>query len=229
MIKNNHPPEKTLIIFAREPKDGKVKTRLLKALSISSITSLYKAFLKDILNMAKAPPMEQRYIYYVGHGKYIPFLRQFSKNFKLYRQMGASLGVRMHRAFQRTYNTHHGPMLLIGTDCLSLTPQNLYDAFDKLTTHDIVIGPSHDGGYYLIGLKRPCAALFNNITWSSEKVLAQTRDIAARHHLTVALLENKEDIDTIGNLKNLYDQDPTSWNTNTRKELDHIAKDQSWT
>jgi len=88
-----------LIVFAREPKDRKVKTRLCKDLPVETVTRLYKAFVKDVLSVARQACCDQRFIYYVGSGSSIPFLKRAGKQFRLRRQMGKDLGERMYRAF----------------------------------------------------------------------------------------------------------------------------------
>jgi len=193
-----------LIIFAREPKDGKTKTRLLKALPVKTVTQIYKKFVKHILNMVKSVKCTEKFIYYVGTGASIPFLRQFEKYFILKRQMGKDLGIRMHRAFTHCAKHKFTKIIIIGTDCLTLTDHDIQKAFDKLTTFDCVLGPANDGGYYLIGLKAPEKELFGGITWSSNLVLDQTVKKLNQLNKSYYLLREQEDIDTIESLKNQH-------------------------
>ena len=204
MIKESRKSEKTaLIIFAREPKDGKVKTRLCKDLPIPTVTRLYKAFVKDVLHIALSVKCDKRFIYYVGNGDSIPFLRQLSQKFILKRQMGKDLGERMHRAFVYCQKNSFDKIIIIGTDCVTLTKQDIEKAFKKLETHDCVLGPSEDGGYYLIALKLPHFHLFQGVDWSTSLVLDQTLQKARKLNKKAFLLGKREDIDTVIHLKKL--------------------------
>ncbi len=191
----------SLIIFAREPREGKVKTRLAKDLSKPVVLSLYKNFIKDVLIVAKKVSSQRRYIFYVGLSRSIPFLRSYQKSFILKRQFGKDLGERMLRAFLCAAREGAHSTIIIGTDCLTITAKDIEAAFAKLKTHDCVLGPSIDGGYYLIGLNKPCPSLFNDIVWSTEKVLDQTLKRAKSNNMKVALLSKKEDIDTISSFR----------------------------
>ncbi|MFZ9509553.1 MAG: TIGR04282 family arsenosugar biosynthesis glycosyltransferase, partial [Burkholderiaceae bacterium] len=92
-------------------------------------------------------------------------------------QPGGDLGARMAHAFATHFSAHPGlPLLLIGTDCPPLAPGHLLAAAGALEQHDAVLIPAEDGGYVLIGLRRPCPAVFEGVAWSTGGVLAQTRD-----------------------------------------------------
>ena len=90
--------------------------------------------------------------------------------------------------------------VVIGTDCPALTAGHLERAFQALETSDAVLGPTHDGGYYLIGLRRPEPELFSEIAWSTEAVLTQTRSAADGLGLRVALLDTLHDLDNADDL-----------------------------
>lgn len=192
-----------LVIFAREPKQGKVKTRLSKNLSSYNVLDLYKAFIKDVLHIASQVKCEQRFIFYSGHGAQLPFLNKYKRKFLLRRQTGEDLGVRMFRAIKRCHEDRFNKTIIIGTDCLSLTPGEIDIAFKKLDEHDCVIGPSKDGGYYLIGMREPNNAFFNGIKWSTSSVLKETLKRLRRLNKKVYLLQKHEDIDTIDHLRKL--------------------------
>ena len=192
-----------LIVFAREPKDGKVKTRLCMDLSKPTVTRLYKAFVKDVLNVARKTRCDQRFIYYVGSGSSIPFLKRAGKQFQLRRQMGKDLGERMHKAFVYCRKKHFERIVIIGTDCLTLNSRDIESALEKLESYDCVLGPSKDGGYYLIALKSPHWRLFEGIDWSTSSVLKQTLQRARKLNKKTFLLREREDIDTLAHLKKL--------------------------
>ncbi len=191
-----------LIIFAREPKEGKVKTRLGRDLPAKTVLLLYKAFVKDVIAVADKVSCDARFIYYVGTGASIPFLRKFQKRFILKRQTGKDLGERMYRAFDFCRRQGFQKVIIVGTDCLTFTAADIQLAFKRLNKKDIVLGPTNDGGYYLIGLNAMDKSLFENIDWSTSHVLEQTLKKSTRLHKTNYLLSKKEDIDTIQSLKN---------------------------
>ncbi len=109
----------------------------------------------------------------------------------------------MHRAFTYCHKKHFDRIVIIGTDCLTITVKDIEQAFKKLGAYDCVLGPSKDGGYYLIGLKGPNARLFTGIKWGTSSVLEQTVRKAGRLKKKTFLLREKEDIDTVSDLKRL--------------------------
>jgi len=191
-----------LIVFAREPKNGKVKTRLLAGLPSTSVTGLYQSFIKDILRIARHVDCSAKYVFYVGRGKKdIPFLAKQAKGFILRRQSRGDLGKRMLGAFQHCYAQGYGRMVVVGTDCLTMTSEDLNKAFQKLKRFDVVLGPSKDGGYYLLGLRYPDPRLFQGISWSTGQVLSKTKDRLRSCRYSFSGLPVKEDIDTMDSLK----------------------------
>ncbi len=192
-----------LIIFAREPKDGKVKTRLARDLPVKIVTSLYKAFVKDVLALCLQARCDQRFLFYAGSNRSLKFLKRFTPKFTLKRQLGSNLGGRMMHAFSFCHAQDFDKMLIVGTDCLEITSKDIEKAFKLLDRVDVVLGPSRDGGYYLIGMKKPVGSIFEGVHWSSEKVLIQTLQKIQKIKKSYALLSKKEDVDTIKELKNL--------------------------
>jgi rSAM/selenodomain-associated transferase 1 len=198
----NSPHQKTaLIIFAREPKDGRAKTRLAKDLPVPSVTELYKAFILDVLSIAEKVPCDERFIYYAGNGSSTPFFKKHKNSFRLKRQTGANLGERMYRAFAHCKKNQFDKIVIIGTDCLTLTPRDIKTAFDELESHDCVLGPSKDGGYYLIALNELHKEFFQEIDWGTSVVFRKTLQKARKLKKTVYLLQQREDIDRFAQLK----------------------------
>lgn len=107
-------------------------------------------------------------------------------------QLGNDLGERMYNACLLTYP---GQMVLIGGDCPEITTEIILQAFQALKTCDIVIGPATDGGYYLIGLSRPRAELFQGINWGTEKVFHQTLQKVQALQLSCQILPTLRDVD----------------------------------
>lgn len=182
-----------LIVFAREPQIGRVKTRFHNHLTPAQTLKLYTAFVHDVLRQTHQLSVEARHLYYTGR-QHPDFLSQFS-DFTLVQQRGVSLGERMHRSFVRSWREGHTATVLVGTDCLSLTPALYRAAYAALNKFDVVLGPSHDGGYYLIGLKHPQPALLTDIHWGTDTVLTQTLDRIKKVGLCVRLLAPQPDMD----------------------------------
>ena len=107
----------------------------------------------------------------------------------------------MLNAFKFSRAQGYTRTVVVGTDCLTLTVEDINQAFKKLSKYDCVLGPSKDGGYYLIGLKNPLDCLFNHIPWSTSQVLKLTLEKLHQLKKRVFLLKEKEDIDTIASLK----------------------------
>ena len=192
-----------LVIFAREPKDGKVKTRLCGDMPSAVVTRLYKAFMRDVIAIARKAKCDQRFLYYSSSDPSIPFVWSFRDRFQLRRQAGSVLGDRMHQAFVDCSKNGFGKIVIVGTDCLMLTADDIKMAFHELDKCDCVLGPTKDGGYYLIGLNSPDAGLFRRIQWGTSSVLQQTVDRITGMKKTFSLLDQKEDIDTPEDLKRL--------------------------
>jgi rSAM/selenodomain-associated transferase 1 len=111
-------------------------------------------------------------------------------------QGAGNLGERLERTVQDAFATAPTPVVVIGCDCPELTENDLLEAGRLLATRDVVFGPATDGGYWLIGLKRPMPALFRGISWGTSRVLDQSLDIAQRLGLSWGLLRGLADIDT---------------------------------
>ncbi|NER79153.1 MAG: DUF2064 domain-containing protein [Leptolyngbya sp. SIO1D8] len=110
-------------------------------------------------------------------------------------QCSGDLGHRLQRTFDTGFRTDLDRIVVIGADCPEITTHHLEQAFDQLKSHDVVLGPAQDGGYYLVGLSQICADLFQGIAWGTGQVFRQTVAIAARLNLSLATLETLRDVD----------------------------------
>ncbi|MEM9986947.1 MAG: TIGR04282 family arsenosugar biosynthesis glycosyltransferase, partial [Bacteroidota bacterium] len=119
-------------------------------------------------------------------------------------QQGADLGERMHRAFTWGKQQGYRHMVLVGSDIPGVSAALLREAFDQLNRSDVVIGPSSDGGYYLIGLKEPQMGLFEHMPWSTDQVLASTHQRIQQHQLSATLLREESDVDTVEDLPGTF-------------------------
>ena len=120
---------------------------------------------------------------------------------RLHVQSAGDLGARMAAAFEWAFDGGAARVVLIGTDTPDLSRGDVLHAFESLRTSDLVVGPSLDGGYYLIGLPRPIPALFERIPWSTPAVLGETLNRAESLGLRAAPLAVKADIDTLEDVR----------------------------
>lgn len=186
--------KRCLIIFAKEPVRGKVKTRLNGYLSHGECLNLYKAFLKDTIALAKKIKCENKILAY-DSSKNPELLKKLTGNFTLYKQKGRDLGNRMHNAFEYATKSKAKKIIIIGSDSPHLPRRYIEKAFYALDKKDIVLGPTYDGGYYLIGLKKPCFGVFKGIKWSSNSVFKNTVKNIKGKKKSLCLLDEWYDVD----------------------------------
>ncbi len=179
-----------LIVFLRLPEKGKVKTRIASSLGQDAALVIYKEMTDITLQMVSNLAM-QVYLFYEGG---LPDLSNRKPSFQYLSQPPGNLGEKMHHAFEITLQKHK-KAIIIGSDCPALTVADVNEGNSKLDTTDIVIGPSADGGYYLLGCKEVIPPLFKNIHWSSSSVLDDTIDIIKSQHRNYYLLRTLNDID----------------------------------
>lgn len=181
-----------LIIFYRNPEIGKVKTRLAATVGDKKALATYlklSAYTRDVALQTNC----DRVIYYSNH---VNTEDNWSNNsFSKQVQVGNDLGSRMCHAFEKAFQDGYAHVCIIGTDCLELTSETLSAAFDKLKTHDAVIGPARDGGYYLLGMNQLYPNLFLNKEWSTATVAARTIADFENLKLTYYQLQTLSDID----------------------------------
>lgn len=192
-----------LIVFAKEPKKGKVKTRLQEYLTKNLCLNLYKAFLRDTLHITEKVACEYKILAYDSHGGSHKYLKKIAPRYTFYKQKGDSLGERMHNAFKFAKDAGASKIIIIGSDSPTLPASSIRKAFGLLDRADLVLGPSLDGGYYLIGLKSLLPGLFEGVVFSSPTVLKDTLKNAQKLKQSIALLDKEYDIDEIGDLLRL--------------------------
>lgn len=168
-------PRSRLLIFSKAPIVGTVKTRLIPVLGAVGAANLQRRLTQRLVAAVSAAalcPLELWVTPDVRH----PFFQQLASRYavRLQQQNGENLGERMAHASQ-TALTCAESVLLIGTDCPLLDPDWIAQALQSLSRYDAVLGPAEDGGYVLIGLKRPHAALFQAMPWGSDVVAELTR------------------------------------------------------
>jgi rSAM/selenodomain-associated transferase 1 len=194
-----------LIIFTRNPELGKCKTRLAKTIGDEAALNVYKFLLQHTANVAKNVDAS-RYAYYSVKVRENDIWDTvfFSKK----QQNGDDLGLRMQNAFQELFDLGHEKVVIIGSDLYDLDEKYIEEAYQKLDTHDAVIGPALDGGYYMFGMKSVLPNVFQNKEWGTETVFEATiKDLKNYNiHLTKPLndIDTFEDIKPYKELEHLY-------------------------
>lgn len=168
------PP--SIAVFAKAPIAGLAKTRLIPSVGAAGAARLQRLLTRRALGTALQADLGPVHLWCAPDASHPSFRAlQRRSGVPCHRQAGTDLGQRMLHAFE--HHAARGPLLLIGTDCPALTPDHLRTAAAVLAGgHDAVLLPAEDGGYVLIGLRRPIPALFRGIDWSTAHVMDQTRD-----------------------------------------------------
>lgn len=192
----SHP--NALIIFAKNPVYGKVKTRLAATIGEEAALNVYKHLLERCRLITEKLSAD-KFVFYSDH---VPPDDIWDAAYIRSKQEGHNLGERMQNAFQEVFDEGYKKVVIIGTDCPSLTEEIIEEAFNKLEQLDVVIGPAKDGGYYLLGMISIQPELFKRITWSTEEVLQQTLNACNHSTLTTYLLPELSDLDDENDLKN---------------------------
>ena len=183
----------TLIVFIKNPRPGRVKTRIARTAGDAEALRIYRFLLAKTRAAALALRAERLLFYsdFPDRADEWPET-EFVKKV----QTGRDLGERMEAAFREAFENGSGKAVIIGSDCPGLTGELLQAAFDRLETADFVLGPTPDGGYYLLGMKELETSLFREIEWSTDTVRARTLAKIAAAGKSFALLPELPDIDT---------------------------------
>jgi uncharacterized protein len=197
------PHKQALIIFAKRPVPGQVKTRLVPPLTTNEAALLYECMLRDIVSRTLRLPGMDRLIFYTDEPDAAVYFRGIAPGVPLHPQRGNDLGERMANAFFTAFANGYREVAIIGSDSPDLPLACIEDAFDRLAEGDtdVVFGPCEDGGYYLIALLRLHDELFRGIQWSRGDVLAKSLDKAAKAGIRVKLLPGWYDVDRIEDLQ----------------------------
>jgi rSAM/selenodomain-associated transferase 1 len=184
-------PKKALLIFTRNPELGKCKTRLAATVGEDAALSIYLFLLKKTATVTSGLPDVDKLVFFserLGDGSiWDPLV------FNGHVQRGEELGSRMRAAFEHAFEAGYSKVLLIGSDLFDLYTDDLQTAFAQLDSHDAVLGPAIDGGYYLIGLNRLLPKIFEDKAWGDDTVLEKT--LANLEGLQVYLLPERNDVD----------------------------------
>lgn len=186
--------ERALIIFLRNPEKGKVKTRLAKEIGDEKALETYQTLVRRTHEITA----EIKASVYPFYHPLIPENTPW-QNCRAQIQEGMDLGACMSNAFGFAFAQGHSKVIIIGSDCYQLDEGILEDAFSSLDAFEYVIGPSEDGGYYLLGMKSREIDLFSEMEWSVRTVFEKTMD--RLQNKRVKILPELNDIDTLEDLK----------------------------
>lgn len=182
-----------LLIFIKNPQKGKVKTRLAEAIGDGRALNVYQELLSITKSVTDSLDCNRQ----VWYSQFIDQEDQWpSDGYEKRLQRGDDLGARMENAFRHGFEQGYQKVAIIGSDCADLKPAIIQEAFDSLDKYDIVLGPSKDGGYYLLGMTTFCPDLFDEKEWSTSMVLEQTLNQIKNRELSFKLLPTLNDIDT---------------------------------
>lgn len=191
--------EDVLIIFMKYPEPGLVKTRLAKDIGKEKAAWLYRLFVETILNQTNDTSFT-RILFYCPKEKKKEFKNWIGNGLLMQHQRGHNLGQRLSNAFKFAFKNKAKRVIAIGTDSPTLDNNIIRKAFKKLKDFPCVLGPSLDGGYYLIGLSRLYLEIFKGIPWGKDDVFRKTQYKIRKLGLKFCLLEPHPDIDTLNDL-----------------------------
>jgi uncharacterized protein len=192
--------ERRLILFGRYPVPGRTKSRLIPLLGPLGAAEIQRQWTEQAastLERACLAPVD--FAYTDGTPEQ---MRRWLGKYKMrcFPQTAGDLGTRMQAAIKDAFGQGVQQVVLLGTDVPQMTARHLAMAFDALADHDLVLGPVEDGGYWLVGCRRP-VSIFQGIAWATPAVLEQTRSLAARQGLSLFLLPRLKDLDTEADLR----------------------------
>ena len=185
-----------VIVMARAPVPGEGKTRLRTVLTDQECLNLQEAFVHETVQVALDAALGPVFLAFTPAKAAAWADREFGTRTRPFPQTGDDLGDRMLAALQQVHEQDHTPLLLIGTDIPLLRPRHLRDGLKALTRADICLGPTEDGGYYLLGCHEPVETLFDDVAWGTDAVLETTFRRAKAAGLRSELTDELYDVDT---------------------------------
>ena len=182
-----------VMVFLKAPRRGEVKTRLAATVGADEATDIYRIMAESQLRRIPAEFITE--VHFAPIGSEAEMRVWLGNGPQYFPQSSGDLGARLAHAFHQRLSREESPVFAIGADCPTLNEETLRQAAAALMMFDVVLGPAKDGGYYLIGMRRPLPQLFADIPWSSACVLKATVERAKSAGLTWHLLPVMEDID----------------------------------
>lgn len=199
-----------ILFFVKYPEPGHVKTRLAACIGAEVATELYRAFIIDILSTLKIGGLPFHICFYPEEKKQL-IINWLGREYHYVPQRGNNLGDRMKHGFADTFAKGYKRVIIIGSDAPDVPLSILKESLDALTRHDVVIGPSQDGGYYLIGFRDETfvSGVFDNIPWSTPSVYGTTLSLLHHQkHRKIYVLPQWNDVDTIDDIKHMIKRSP---------------------
>lgn len=183
-----------LVVLLKAPRPGIVKTRLAKSIGTDAATAAYQKMVNQLLNgLSELSDVDLCYAPSDAQSEISPWLRP---GWNSAPQAPGDLGKRIAAAFNAAFDSGAEKVVVIGSDCPAVTAEDIQRAWDALKTHDVVFGPATDGGYWLIGLRRPQVDLFQDMPWSKPTVFEESMRRAQQMGMSTRLLRQLSDIDT---------------------------------
>lgn len=196
-------PDRALVIFAKAPRPGRVKTRLCPPLTPRQAADLYRAFLADLLDEVGGLQDVRIWLAFYPAAARRDFRRLVPDKIRLLPQEGRELGARMAAAFERLFRDGAAKVCVIGSDQPLVCRSHVREAFRALNGSDVVLGPTQDGGYFLVALRSLAPGLFQGVAWSTARVWRQTLTRVKRAGLNVHALKASLDVDRPRDLRAL--------------------------
>lgn len=191
-----------LIVYAKRPLPGYAKTRLGAVIGAEQAAGVYARLLYTyLLDLLRPDLAETRIELSVASPADAPFFAEAFPELVVRPQIKGDLGQRMKASFEQAFAEGAETAVLTGSDIPGLDAESVRAAFDALESAPVVLGPSNDGGYYLIGMRAPGADLFRGIAWSTARVLTQTEALAQARDLAITYLPKRSDIDVAADWK----------------------------
>jgi uncharacterized protein len=191
-----------LLVVAKMPTPGQTKTRLSPPLSAGEAADLYDCFLRDTLEIMRRVPDVRPGISYLPAGA-DGYFRRLAPDMELRPQRGESLGERLDCLLSEALSEGAAKAVVMDSDSPTLPASYVHQAFQHLDHADVVLGPTADGGYYLIGMKKPHPQLLRQVQMSTPRVCQDTLALAAETGVSVSLLPAWYDVDTADDLRQL--------------------------
>jgi len=218
-------PQAAIAIMAKQPEEGKTKTRLCPPLLPKEAAVVYQALLEDTISLVSSlshfdlvlaitPPESRSFFESITPG-----------GTRLIAVEGENLGVCLSKTLQALFEAGYSQAAVINSDGPSLPPGFILRGFELLNDSDLVLGPGQDGGYYMIGMKQLYPELFSDISWSTSRVFFQTLAVCNKLKLRTAVLPAWYDIDTAQDLERLKEEIKTMPESRlhfTRAVLDNL-------
>ncbi len=187
-----------IVVFAKPPVVGRVKTRLIGALTPQQAAAIHRACLEDTLSQVARVPRCERVFQVAGttqQARRLAKRLRLSPQWRVGIQHGGDLGERLHRAFATFFRAGYGKVVVVGSDTPWMDSRRIRNALRLLDSADVVLGPTDDGGYYLVGARRVFHEMFLGISWSTSQVFKKTLAALRKARARVRLLPRDFDLD----------------------------------